>query len=193
MANALDEKLNLIQEYIDRLDECISDKNFAQTKELQKEIISVFRTEIAGIKNGLDNYSTSRLYGDCGPVDYLGDAKKLKAKLINYKANLKSGLTKLQSNDGVVNVTQNVSQENVIDFAMSLESVINVVNELPTEMLTDEDKEILSGKLANISAEKDKSKRWEKVGNALKWIADKSVDVGKAALPYIIKAITEGN
>ena len=48
---------------------------------------------------------------------------------------------------------------------------------------------MLSGKLASISAEKDKEKRWEKISSALKWIAEKGIQVGIAALPYITKAL----
>ena len=40
--------------------------------------------------------------------------------------------------------------------------------------------------------EKDKTTKWEKAKEILKWIADKSVDVGIAALPYIWEIIKAG-
>ena len=76
---------------------------------------------------------------------------------------------------------------------MSLEQTIRTINELPSTILSDQDKEILNGKIASLSIENDKQKRWEKVGNTLKWIAEKGIEVGTAALPYIVKALEAGS
>ena len=67
--------------------------------------------------------------------------------------------------------------------------MISNIQDLPETELSAEDKDILSGKIAAISSEKDKEKRWEKVSGTLKWIADKGIQVGIAALPYIAKAL----
>ena len=39
---------------------------------------------------------------------------------------------------------------------------------------------------------KDKKTRWEKVQDTLKWIAEKGIEIGVAALPYIAKALEGG-
>jgi hypothetical protein len=191
--DSLKNKIALIQSYLDKLEQCINKEDPFQAKELELEIVSVFDNEIENIRGGLDNYSYVISLSTNSDVNYLGDAKLLKAKLYNYKLNLESGLTKSQKAENNVSVVQTLNNEATISISVSLDMTVELINELPESILNDEEKEILSGKLANISAEKDKSKRWEKVGNALKWIADKSVEVGKAALPYIIKAIAEGN
>lgn len=188
----MEEKLKMLDNYINKLNAAVKEKNTAYAKSLQTEIIAVYSSEIETITDNLDNYSMTHLYGNT-TVDYIGDARLLSAKLLNYKLNLASGLYKwLQSSDGAVTVTQHVNQDVNTTVVISLEQAINNINELPSSELSDEEKEILSGKLAGISVEKDKQKRWEKVGNTLKWIAEKGVEVGVAALPYIAKALEGG-
>lgn len=190
MTHAMEEKINMLNEYINKLDAAISEKNMTDAKRLQKEIIAVYEREIENLRGELDNYK----FGDYNsPVDYIGDASLLKAKLMNYKINLTSGLyAKFHSQDGAVNVTQTVSQDVTNTITITLEQTIKLINDLPSSELSDQDKEILSGKLASISVEKDKHKRWAQVGNALKWIAEKGLQVGTAALPYIVKALETG-
>ena len=48
---------------------------------------------------------------------------------------------------------------------------------------------MLNGKLMSIETATDKPTRWEKAKNVLKWIAEKSIEVGIAALPYIVEAL----
>lgn len=190
MTHAMEEKINMLNEYINKLDAAISEKNMTDAKRLQQEIIAVYEREIENLRGELDNYKFSHYNS---PVDYIGDASLLKAKLMNYKINLTSGLyAKFHSQDGAVNVTQTVSQDVTNTITITLEQTIKLINDLPSSELSDQDKEILSGKLASISVEKDKHKRWAQVGNALKWIAEKGLQVGTAALPYIVKALEIG-
>ena len=192
MTHFMEEKIKILEDYICALDDAITKRNAEKAKELQREIIAVYEPEIDSLKSELDNYSISCIthFGTSTPVDYIGDAKLLKAKLQNYKLNLASGLYRpFQDADGAVTVTQHVSQDVSTSVIINLEQVIHNIQELPESVLSSEEKEILSGKIASISAEKDKEKRWEKVSGALKWIAEKGIQVGSAALPYIAKAL----
>lgn len=94
-----------------------------------------------------------------------------------------------QNADSTVTVTQHVNQDVSTEVVITLDQVISCIQDLPETALSAEDKDILSGKLAAISSEKDKEKRWEKVSGTLKWIAEKGIQVGIAALPYIAKAL----
>ena len=124
-----------------------------------------------------------------GTVDFIGDANILRAKLQNYRINLLTGLHKeFRNGDNSVNVTQNVQQAMQNSISISLEQTVSDINSLPQESLSDEDKEILCGKLASLSAEKSKESKWEKAQGVLKWIAEKGFDVGKIALPYVLQA-----
>ena len=189
MTHFMEEKIKIIDEYIGRLNDAIEGNDREKAKKLQTEIIAVYEPEIDSLKNELDNYNFAH-FGTNTPVDYVGDAKLLKAKLQNYKLNLASGLYKpFQSAEGAVTVTQHVNQDVNATLVVTFEQVIHNIQQLPDSVLSDEEKEVLSGKIAAISAEKDKEKRWGKVCSALKWIAEKGIQVGIAALPYIAKTL----
>lgn len=191
MTHYMEEKIKIIDEYIGRLTDVIERNDIEKAKKLQTEIIAVYEPEIDSLKSELDNYNFAH-FGTNTPVDYVGDAKLLKAKLQNYKLNLASGLYKpFQSAEGAVTVTQHVNQDVNATLVVTFEQVIHNIQQLPDSVLSDEEKEVLSGKIAAISAEKDKEKRWGKVCSALKWIAEKGIQVGIAALPYIAKALEE--
>ena len=191
MTHFMEEKIKIIDEYIGRLNDAIEGNDREKAKKLQTEIIAVYEPEIDSLKSELDNYNFAH-FGTNTPVDYVGDAKLLKAKLQNYKLNLASGLYKpFQGADGAgtVTVTQHVNQDVCTEVVITLDQVISNIQDLPETELSAEDKDILSGKIAAISSEKDKEKRWEKVSGTLKWIAEKGIQVGIAALPYIAKAL----
>ena len=189
MTHFMEEKIKIIDEYIGRLNDAIEGNDREKAKKLQTEIIAVYEPEIDSLKSELDNYNFAH-FGTNTPVDYVGDAKLLKAKLQNYKLNLASRLYKpFQSAEGAVTVTQHVNQDVNATLVVTFEQVIHNIQQLPDSVLSDEEKEVLSGKIAAISAEKDKEKRWGKVCSALKWIAEKGIQVGIAALPYIAKTL----
>lgn len=186
----MEEKLQMLESYIDKLETAVSQNDNATAKTLQREIIAVYEPEIASLRSQLDSQDVSHLFQKAPSVDYIGDAKLLQKKLQNYRLNLVTGIYKpFQSSDGAVTVTQHVSQDVSTSVIVNLEQAIHNIQELPESVLSSEDKEILSGKIASISAEKDKEKRWGKVCSALKWIAEKGIQVGIAALPYIAKTL----
>lgn len=190
MTHYMEEKLQMLESYIDKLETAVSQNDNAKAKTLQREIIAVYEPEIASLRSQLDSQDVSHLLQNAPSVDYIGDAKLLQKKLQNYRLNLVAGIYKpFQSSDGAVTVTQHVSQDVSTSVIVNLEQTIHNIQELPESVLSSEDKEILSGKIASISAEKDKEKRWGKVCSALKWIAEKGIQVGIAALPYIAKTL----
>ena len=185
----MEEKIKILEDYICALDDAITKRSAEKARELQTEIIAVYEPEIDSLKSELDGCKLN-YFGSSRPVDYIGDAKLLKAKLQNYKLNLASGLYKpFRGTDGAVTVTQHVNQDVSTEVVITLGQTISNIQGLPETALSAEDKDILSGKIAAISSEKNKEKRWEKVSGALKWIAEKGIQVGIAALPYIAKAL----
>lgn len=182
----MDEKIAIIENYISQADQIIESGNVELAKNFQREVIAVYREEIAGITDGLDNYNLVR---NGRQPDFLGDAKLLKMKLLNYKTNLTSGLFKALGNgEGMaITVAQNATQTTTL--TITLEQTIENIQRIPDDVLNAEEKDALSGKLAIISAEKDKQSKWDKVKDVLKWLGDKSVEVGIAALPYIAQAL----
>ncbi len=77
-------KIEMIQSYIERCDEVIIANDIIVAEKLQDEIIGVFESEISDIKNMLNNYGYNY-----ESVDFIGDVKLLKQKLILLLVNIK--------------------------------------------------------------------------------------------------------
>ena len=180
------EKIKQIDEIIQRIDAVVEKNDNQAAHKLCKEIIGIYGTEIDSIMNMLD---MTTWHFDEHPIDYIGDARLLKGKLLNYRTNLSSGLYSVIGNPNGVHVSQNVNQRVSNNIEVTLDSTVSIINRLPSDSLSDEEKDILNGKLAAINAAQDKPTRWERAKNALKWIAEKSIEVGIAALPYIVEAL----
>ena len=187
MTHTMEQKVEMINEYIDKLNNAIDKNDQDVAKRLGDEILGIYDAEIKGLQSQLSRYSLSF----DTRTDYIGDAKLLQAKLRNYMLNLKAGLYRPFQDKGTVTVMQNAEQKVENFVQISLEQVVETINSLPEDTLSPDDKEKLNGKLASLSAQKgkDKATKWETAKSILKWIADKSVEVGIAALPYITEAL----
>ena len=185
----MEQKVAMIDDFISQLEIVIQNRDVEKANFLTKKVFAIFNSEIEDLKNGLSRFEYA------ADLDSLSDADVLIARLRNYKLNLATGLYKtLQGNSGAVNVVQSVNQDLEANFTVTLEQTIHCIEEIPDNILSKDDKEVLNGKLASLSAmkEKDKTTKREKAKEILKWIADKSVDVGIAALPYIWEIIKAG-
>lgn len=184
----MNKKIDLIESYIKKCEQCTEN----ESKSLVHSIVSVFGKDIESLTNGLDSYDKLHMWeglnGKKVNLDYYGDIKLLKQKLEYYKATLEYELEKTKdSNIPLISVSQN--QTNQISVNISLEQTITVIEAIPDDKLSQDEKDLLVGKLTKLNTEKDKSKLWEKAQSVLKWIAEKGFEVGIAALPYIVEAL----
>ena len=183
--------MSLVDDYIEKCD------GFLQKTEKEKdaligEITSVFSTDLPQIYEGLDVYN--HYHPENEAYDYDGDLRKLKSKLLLYheKSLGKNAVKSRSAPSQVFNITQN--NENTVSIQMNIDIVIEQIEKLEQSgELSEEDKDILVGKLSAIERDKKKGAKkaelWGKVANTLKWIADKGVQVGIATLPYIFAAL----
>ena len=152
---------------------------------MSEEIIAVYGNEIKGITKNLHSYT---LKPRNMPTNYLGDIRLLKAHLINHKANLENNLSFIEGvTSQIFNIHQ--TQKTDVSITITLEQTINLIESIPDEKLSPDEKEQLEGKLSKLGTEKEKSKVWDKTQSVLKWIADKGVEVGIAVLPYIVEML----
>ena len=184
----MNKKVDLIETYIKKCEQCTE----TESKSLVHSIVSVFGKDIENLKSGLDSFNQLHMWeglnGKKVNLDYYGDIKLLKQKLEYYKATLEYELDKNKtSSTPLISVNQN--QTNQISVNVSFEQTISAIEAIPNEKLSQDEKELLEGKLSKLNTEKDKSKVWEKAQSVLKWIADKGIEVGIAALPYIAEAL----
>ncbi len=179
-------KVEFINNYIKR---CDAVENDVQAEYLQKEIVGVFFSDIPELTRGLER----KKFESNEPVDYMRNIRILRNKLEYYKLNA-SGVAEKQLEDRdvpavVVNQYNNNNQSLNASIQTTLEITQQQIDSLPDSLLSDDEKDLLRGKLMRIEEAPDKPTRWEKAKNALKWIAEKSIEVGTAALPYIVEAL----
>ena len=181
MGHYLDEKINWIESYITKCDEAEKNKDYKKAELLVDEILSIFTPELPHLGDYL--YSSSDL------KSVLQNVSMVRAQLRNYIFNLKSGLQRHLYADNGIHVQQTTLQNVENTVSVSITQTAEMINRLPDSVLTSDEKELLNGKLMSIETSPDKSTRWEKAKSALKWIAEKSIEVGIAALPYIVEAL----
>lgn len=194
MEDYLKEKIQEIDEYIDKLDKAITEKDSTEAEHLVEMVIAVFENEIDNITNRLDGYSHDYLVlsDNCNisnQVDYIKDAKILMEKLKNYQKNLQARICKTSDKSQYINITNDLQQDMQNNISISLEQILTDIHALSQEDLSEKDKKKLDGKLTALSVEKTKEGKWKKVKEILKWIVDKSVEVGIAVLPYIVQTL----
>ena len=197
------DKIEFIESYINRCDEVVVSKSTADAKILQSEIIGVFQSEITDIKNKLDNYSGLGFFDKDHQVDFIGDIKLIKQKLINYAINIQRGQAKIEyelelarlkqpqiSAYAEANPTQTATATS--NVAITIEQAIKQLDEISEDSLSANDKDILKEylfSLEGIKAAKDKKKFWSKAKEILIFIADKGADAAIATLPLIIAGL----
>jgi hypothetical protein len=172
-----------------------SDYNNSETPEvakqqLYKEITAKYHSIIPNLGSGLYQYFAEQGFYDEVSGDSLSHNldqiyhKLIAFKTIGFPGVIKETTTPLQqliiSNNSTANANATVT--------ISISNTIELINQLPPEVLSDKEKEELEEKLSAIEVAKtsgNKEKLAGKVGNVLKYIADKGIEVGIAALPYL--------
>jgi hypothetical protein len=192
-------KVETLKAYITSCTDVLDSKNNSEAEKLQDKIIGVYYSEIPSITGQLDNYQPS--FGSSRAVNWIGDIEILKAKLINYMDNLEQEdknradeLEKLRLQQSIFSINNNnhnqatAKASSETSVVITIEQTTEMIQKLPDDVLSQEDKDELEEKLAAVEVArngKDKEKLASKVGNVLKYITDKGVEVGIAVLPYL--------
>ena len=198
------DKISYINEYVERCEKILTEKDINAAKLFSKEIIGIFSSEIDDITHKLDAYQ----WHSGSSVDYIGDIRLLKQKLINYKLNLQSEKEKLQYNLEMAKLTQpsitahaesnqtqnqNQSQKVNVDIKITVEQLIKAIEEIDDKSLCAEDKETLKEyvySLEGVKASKNKNLFWNKTKDVLRFLADKGADAAITMLPFIIEGLS---
>ena len=188
------DKISFIQSFIDRIDDAVATNNVDKAKRLQSEIISTFASDIPNITSQLDAHAAHHFYrklngGTDTPIKYIEDLGILKNRLMKLQLDIKEP-TKETSSSPFISLTQVQNQATIVHVDFDL--TISTIEKLPETSLSQEDKEILLGKLTSLKGCPDKKTKWDKCKGILKWLADKGVDVAIAVLPYIINVLNNG-
>lgn len=172
-----------------------SDINNSETPEiakqqLYKEITAKYHSIIPNLGSGLyQYYSEQEFYDEVSDDSLKHNLEQIYHKLTSFKAIGFPGVIKeasTPSHQVLINNNNNASASATVTISIS--NTIELINQLPPDVLSDQEKEELEEKLSAIEVAKtsgNKEKLIGKVNNVLKYIADKGIEVGIAALPYL--------
>lgn len=123
-------------------------------------------------------------YEFLGDTSLLHNLSLMKAKLNTYRfqVNAISGVMPPSTN-----VTVNV--DNNIKISITFDQARRQIEDM-TSLTADQTQEALDrvNEIEKVMSSSDSKKtKWEKIKPVLKWLADKSVDVGKVLLPLLLK------
>ena len=180
------EFLQIIENDIDRIslliDSPASEETFIS---LQMELDGKYQACIKNWDNSMygwvKNFGFS--YDIMGVVSLLHNLKMMQAKLTTYKFQVNAVTNRIPEN------TVNVNVDNKIEVNISFESVrshLEADTSLSDEQ-TIEAKKKIDEIEAVVKSNDSKKNKWKKLKPVLLWLADKSVDVGTALLPLLLK------
>lgn len=185
MENPLQKKIQMIDDYIDKLSDVISKNDNDSAEHLILQVVHIYENEITGIKNGLNRFDPVNMLINA-PINCIADAELLKGKLENHKFNLEIELYKaLENKENKIILSQTMQASITVSFNQT----IAAINNLPSDILSKDEKEIINGKLASLSVEKNQVSKWEKVKDILKWTIDKGIQIANIVLPCIAKIL----
>lgn len=187
--------MNKYDEYISKYNDLSTESDYI---EYCNSVVNLFANEIQGISKNKPYISplTGERTNCLTNEEY---AKLLKEKLELKKNNDIYELEKLRLQAEISkasiqvtatggNANANSTSNALSTVTVTLDQTVNTINEIPSDILSDEEKEELEEKLSALEVARnsgDKGKLSSKVGNVLKYIADKGIEVGIASLPYL--------
>ena len=177
----------LINEYIARAEAIIAENNQTKAKNFVIETITVFKDEIPNIDKRLDY---TNFYRDDQQSNYVNDVQMVRAHLINYRVNLKSGFVPFKNDDHSVNVQTTVNTTIENNIVMQTEIAIENINKLTEDILSADEKNELEEKIAALQLEvskkkKDKKRISEKFMNVLKFVVTKGPQAYMAVSSFL--------
>ena len=178
------DKIELIQYYIDR---CNSVEG-ADRYLLKKEIFAALHEDITGIS--VEDplvLIKGRLHSH---LAHLKDEKLRKVREYGIKMAMFS--QPKQPGGIYVHAEANPVQNQSVNVNISLQQTLELIDNIPNENLSFDDKEVLKELLFSleiIKATNDKSKTWDKAKKILEFVADKGADAAIAVLPQVISGL----
>lgn len=180
----------LTQEYIDKCNEVLFNKDSIEAEQLQEIIISTFGDYISGISYGLDNF---KFYKN-GNIDFISDIEKLKAKLEIYLATECKPTNRIEDSKNITisNFNENVNNNtNTIDAKIEIKNLFQEVKKAieENESLSQSEIEEILKKIEEIKViyetDESKNKKWLKLKPVMGWVGTKGVSVATAILGLI--------
>ena len=182
----------MVDEDIKKCEDYLSgDRDEQKGKELHLELITKYPTYISHFGDSLYNYDPNRGFTMIKYFDsdaMIHNLTVMKNRLIAFK-NYGYKNSKGAANDNSINIENTLTATQSQMVNISFEDVKRKIEEMTglSEAETKEALEKVDDIKAIVESEELKKTKWQKVKPILVWLADKSVDVGVALLPLLLK------
>lgn len=127
-------------------------------------------------------------YGYAGPKSVIEQALLRVEKLKMFRDKELRDFKIAEASAASVTAQANSSSSAAVDVNVELSMTIEQIDALPDSSLSEDEKTILKGMIADLQ-DKDSKRRAGKLQKLLKWLSTKGVDVFIAAMPYIVQLI----
>ncbi len=183
-------KINTILSYINKCDELyVQSGNLNEIENFIDEVICVYSNEIPGFTARLNTTDPLRIYDAINIEEAKSDLKNIKAMLNNYKDNIKGGILNSKKAKTEININSVSSAKAIVDVNISLDQVINNINELPNDILSKEEKDDLDDKLRALESVVNSGDK-EKIKNKLVKIFNFALEKGPAVIGLVSSAVS---
>lgn len=181
MYGAYTEKINQLESYTIKLNKLKESTDITAIRKGISEVLRIYDDEITnavkdsiyvGLRFFTDKTNISRYYEDIDQL--IGSLNKIKAETI---------IEASKKNEPYIQISQNQSQSQSIEITFS-----QAISSLSKQNLSSDDFAELTKMLSEFEEQrkaKNKASLWEKAKNVLKYLLDKSIEVGVAVLPYL--------
>ena len=176
---------NQLDAFIEQCDLLINDYYLDDVaiERLIDQVVRTYTSEAPEMSNGLGGYG----YQEKNPE---ADILTLRSKLVAFrdKRNHEKEMALLKKSGINLTNTNINTNETTVSIYISLESTIELINSIPDDKLSEEDKGVLAGMLGQVgaAAKRDKVEIEKPLHKVLRWLSDKGVDVIIAVFPYIL-------
>lgn len=175
--------LEAITEHIRYLQDALeTGKEGDELLSIYERVDRVYANEYKSYTDGLCGWN----YQDYDPCDSQTELRIEKLKHFRDAELRKMRIAEAQSAN--LNVSATSESTATASAIVELSVAIEQIDSLPESSLTEDEKTVLKGMMADLQT-KDAKKREGKLQKVLGWLATKGTDVFIAAMPYIIQAI----
>lgn len=183
-------KINTILSYINKCDELyVQSGNLNEIENFIDEVICVYSNEIPGFTARLNTTDPLRICCAINIEEAKSDLKNIKAMLNNYKDNIKGGILNSKKAKTEININSVSSAKAIVDVNITLDQVINNINELPNNILSKEEKDDLDDKLRALESVVNSGDK-EKIKNKLVKIFNFALEKGPAVIGLVSSAVS---
>lgn len=172
-----------------RIDEALSSNDETKLKATHMDIDGKYGGYILDWGKSMYAYGTDLGfdYEWLGKDALIHNLTLMKSKIEGYSLGFERQTNRTYSPSN--NVSVNVSNTNEVNISVSFDDVRKQIEDMTS--LTDGQTQEILDKITEIEAafkeNSSKKSKWEKVKPILKWLADKSFDVGMTLLPLLLK------